>query len=89
MKKLFAILLFFTLFSVVSAQDPPKEGERAGHVGLGIKGDFSGRFFNVDGKKYFYAETTGTEWLTNPATWKIGEMPPEYISREVEVYVVN
>src|SRR3989338_1900598 len=59
---------------------PPKEGERAGHVGLGIKGDFSGRIFNVDGKKYFYAETTGTEWLTNPATWKIGEMPPEYIS---------
>ena len=67
----------------------PREGEKAGHAGVGVNGNFSGHYFNVEGKKYFYAETTGTNWLTRPAKWKIGDLPPDFNSRPVNIYIIK
>jgi len=68
---------------------PPPKGKNEGHMGIGVNGNFSGHYFNIDGKKYFYAEPTGTDWLNNKATWKIGEMPDKYVSRKANIYIVN
>jgi hypothetical protein len=55
------------------------------HVTLGVSGNFAGRYFNVNEKKYFLAETTCTQWPTRPADWKIGECPLEIISRPARI----
>jgi hypothetical protein len=63
--------------------------ENGNHVALGISGDFKGIYFEEKGKKYYYAETTGTEWLSNRAKWRIGEMPEEYTYREALIFPVK
>jgi hypothetical protein len=57
------------------------------HMAVGIVGDFTGSYYEVDGKKYHYAETAGAEWPGKRSrTWKIGEMPTE---RDATVYKVE
>ncbi|MFH1638209.1 MAG: transglutaminase-like domain-containing protein [Candidatus Woesearchaeota archaeon] len=68
---------------------PAGEGEKSGHLALGVEGDFSGHFYNIDGKKYYYAETTGTEWPRNPTGWEIGDIPKEYREKEVNLHIVK
>jgi hypothetical protein len=41
------------------------------HMAVGIGIDAYGTYWELDGTKYFYLETTGEDW-------EIGEMPPEY-----------
>jgi len=68
---------------------PPKSGEKYGHVGIGVNGNFSGSYFNIYGKKYFYAESTGTVWLNQQSNWKIGDMPPDFAAKAAEIYIIN
>ncbi len=42
------------------------------HMAVGIGIDAYGTYWELDGEKYFYLETTGEGW-------EIGEMPPEYL----------
>lgn len=58
----------------VALINPPK------HMAVGIALPYAyGRYYNHDGKKYFYLETTGQYW-------EIGEMPEEYINQSAYVY---
>ncbi|WP_336361536.1 hypothetical protein [Haladaptatus sp. ZSTT2] len=55
-----------------------------GHMALGIKGsdDISGTYYNYNGDRYYYIETTGSGW-------GVGDMPDEYRSskaRLVDLY---
>lgn len=59
------------------------------HAALGVVGNFEGTHFNVNDQKYFYAEATGTHWLNQKATWKIGQIPLNYQSKEAQVYVIK
>lgn len=65
--------------------DPNKNG----HVALGINGDFSGTYYQNEGKKYFYAEPTGTDWPEKRANWKIGDIPEEYKDEKAAIYIVE
>ncbi|MEK6857475.1 MAG: transglutaminase-like domain-containing protein [Nanoarchaeota archaeon] len=62
--------------------------QKPGHIALGVCGNFEGVYCLYKGKKYFYAESTGTDWLSKPADWKIGQVPEEYKNSKVRVYVV-
>jgi transglutaminase-like putative cysteine protease len=59
------------------------------HLALGINGNFSGRYYCVDGKKYYYAETTGTEWLRTRSNKKIGYMPSRYYPQDAQICIVK
>ena len=55
------------------------------HMAIGIKGDGSfgsGSYYELDGNKYYYIETTATGW-------GIGEIPDEYKGMEAEVLVID
>ena len=47
-------------------------------VGIALTNAY-GWYYNYNGKKYFYIETTGEGW-------QIGEMPDEYINTQVHIY---
>lgn len=50
------------------------------HMAVGIVlPTASGRYYNYNGKKYYYLETTGEGW-------QIGEMPTEYINVSANIY---
>lgn len=51
------------------------------HMGVGILGsdNISGRYFEWNGRKYFYVETTGKNW-------EIGEMPDDYINQTAQIW---
>lgn len=49
------------------------------HMAVGIGIDAYGTYWELDGTKFFYLETTGEGW-------EIGEMPPEYESGTVYIY---
>jgi hypothetical protein len=55
-----------------------------GHIGIGIWGDESveGNYYLVDGKKYFYLETTGRGW-------DLGELPEQYDGAKAKIYSLN
>jgi hypothetical protein len=53
--------------------------ELPGHMAVGISGKFSGFYYEFEGKKYFYIETTGRGW-------RIGEMPPEFTGLKANLY---
>ncbi len=67
----------------------PLEGEKSTHMAMGVVGEFKGRHYELEGRKYYYTETTGTDWLTNRSNWKIGEMPKEYGTRPAYVIVIK
>ena len=48
-----------------------------GHVAIVVNGNFQGAYYNVNGKKYFYAEATSPELLSQRSGWEIGEIPKE------------
>ncbi len=50
-------------------------GDGAGHIAIGVCGNFRGANYEVGDKKYYYAEATGTVWPFEPANWKIGQLP--------------
>jgi hypothetical protein len=49
------------------------------HMAVGIGIDAYGTYWELDGTKFFYLETTGEGW-------EIGEMPPEYESGTAYIY---
>jgi len=54
------------------------------HMAAGIadNGTYSGAYYEYNGVKYFYIETTGTGW-------EIGELPYEYYEQEATLCKVN
>ncbi|MEM3421458.1 MAG: hypothetical protein QXT02_06250 [Candidatus Hadarchaeum sp.] len=52
------------------------------HMGVGISGAFSGFYYELEGTKYFYIETTGTGW-------KIGELPAEFRGAKATLYPIE
>lgn len=74
---------------VVLVVFPSPHGSMTGHIGYAVAGDFQGAYFEVNGKKHFYAETTGTYWLTKPCLWKIGDISPDEKNMTVEIYTLH
>lgn len=56
--------------------------ELLNHMGVGISGNFSGFYYELEGKRYFYVETTGTGW-------KIGELPSEFRGTAATLYPIE
>ncbi len=52
-----------------------------GHLALGVKGKFPGFYFEHNGKRYHYSETTGSGW-------KIGEIPEIYKGIPITIYEI-
>jgi hypothetical protein len=52
-----------------------------GHLALGVQGKFPGAYFEHNGKRYFYSETTGTGW-------EIGNFPEIYRGVSVTIYEI-
>ena len=52
-----------------------------GHLALGLEGKFPGAYFEHNGKRYFYSETTGTGW-------EIGNLPEIYRGVSVTIYEI-
>ena len=54
------------------------------HIAVGLKGDQSidGTYFENDGIKYYYIETTNRGW-------RIGEIPDEYVGLPATVIVIS
>ena len=54
------------------------------HMGVGIKGEdtMPGSYFEVDGSKYFYVETTS-------AGWEIGEIPDQMKDQRAKILPLN
>ena len=52
-----------------------------GHCGIGIQGyeGMNGMYYELDGERYFYVETTA-------AGWKIGELPEQYRGPHAKLY---
>ncbi len=68
---------------------PPPPEKKSGHLALGVVGNFSGACYKVDGKNYFYTETTGTDWLNATSTWKIGQIPEAYKERKANILIIQ
>jgi hypothetical protein len=51
------------------------------HMAVGILGEagMSGTYWEHNGGKYYYIETTGSNW-------EVGELPPEYIGKTAHIY---
>jgi hypothetical protein len=49
------------------------------HMAVGIGIDAYGTYWELDGDKYFYLETTGEGW-------EIGEIPPEYVGETAFIF---
>jgi len=62
----------------------PETPDTLGHVGIGILAtdDMKGAYFEVEGKRYFYIETTDTRW-------GIGEIPDEYRGVTARIYTME
>ncbi|MBI5065794.1 hypothetical protein HZA97_06155 [Candidatus Woesearchaeota archaeon] len=60
-----------------------------GHMPLGVAGNYTGNYYEAEGKKYFYAETTGTHWAGRPSSWTIGQIPEEMKLRKARIFVVR
>ncbi len=74
---------------VVLVVFPPSPGTMTGHIGYAVAANFQGAYFEVNEKKYFYAETTGTYWLSKPSLWKIGDIFPTEKNKKVEIYTLH
>lgn len=48
------------------------------HLAIGVHGNFSGTFWQIDGRPYYYAEPGATIWPSTPARWNIGEAPETF-----------
>lgn len=73
---LFATLVKNLDYGVV-LMNPPR------HIAVGVLGnDLPGNYCTLNGKTYYYCETTGENW-------KIGELPKEYVGVNVTLYEVN
>ena len=57
----------------------PASGNNAGHMGVGVVGDFTGVYYPYEGKRYFYLETTNEGW-------KAGSIDDDYKDLEVTIY---
>lgn len=50
-----------------------------GHMAVGVKcSSCSGTYYDYNGSRYYYLETTGNNW-------KIGQIPPDYVNKEVRI----
>jgi len=58
-------------------ENVPNLPDAEGHLLLGVNGNFKGKFIEKDGKKYYFAETTGSSSISlkkKIGKWKIGEI---------------
>ncbi len=72
-KSIFLASLLVTLgYSTVVFEIPPRPGSNAGHTAVGVEAPrgVSGNFAAVNGRRYFYLETTASGW-------QLGELPPD------------
>ena len=75
---LFATLIILLEYDAVLFLIPGTVDE-PGHMAVGVAGsDLSGTNVIHNGKEYYYAETTGSDW-------GIGDIPPEYLDAVVTV----
>jgi len=76
---------------VIYLEIPPYEGSKGGHILVGVAGNFGGANVIYENKRYFLAETTGTEWPHQPAQHKIGDLPVPIWTKlkDVKVYQVK
>ena len=58
--------------------------EVPGHAAVAVKGgdSISGRYYEYNGGKYYYLETTGEGW-------PIGQIPDEFRSVEAKIFPVS
>ncbi len=68
---------------------PAEKGEDMSHVGLAVGGNFSGNYYNINEKKYYYAETTGTRELSSRSKGSIGQVPFPYTFKKAEIFVID
>ncbi|MBS3136955.1 hypothetical protein J4232_00855 [Candidatus Woesearchaeota archaeon] len=73
--------------ALLNFYSPP--GEKSGHMAVGVVGKFNGTYFPFDGRKYYYTEATGTNWLDNQAKWKVGTFPDSDKYKTAHVYVIE
>jgi hypothetical protein len=54
-----------------------------GHMAVGVKGgeDVEGSYYEYEGARYFYVETTGSGW-------EVGEIPEEYQNQKATIYAI-
>jgi len=59
----------------------PGTANESGHAAIGVAGleGVFGTYWEHEGKRYYYQETTGTGW-------KLGEVPPEYKKASADIY---
>ncbi|MCK5577071.1 MAG: hypothetical protein KAI14_02035 [Dehalococcoidales bacterium] len=59
----------------------PGTANESGHAAIGVAGleGVFGSYWEHEGKRYYYQETTGTGW-------KLGEVPPEYKKASADIY---
>jgi hypothetical protein len=78
---LLAALLQIMGYDVVLVNFPPGDDESAGHMGLGVAGDFSGVYYAYGGTNYYYLETTDK--------WELGEIDDDYRDRQATLYTLD
>jgi hypothetical protein len=77
---LLASLLDMMGYDVVILTFPGTASEE-GHCAVGVAGveGVSGAYWEYEGERYYYLETTGTGW-------KLGQIPPEYEKASANIY---
>lgn len=78
---LLAAILQLMTYDAVLVNFPPADGEDAGHMGVGVAGDFSGTYYRYEDTRYYYLETTDL--------WNLGEIDDEYRDRQASVYALD
>jgi hypothetical protein len=78
---LLAAILQLISYDAVLVNFPPADGEDAGHMGVGVAGDFSGTYYRYEDTRYYYLETTDL--------WNLGEIDDEYRDRQASVYALD
>ena len=78
---LVAAILQLMGYDAVLVNFPPADSEDAGHMGVGVAGDFSGARYTYDGTAYYYMETTDV--------WPLGEIDDEYRNRQATIYELD
>lgn len=78
---LLAAILQLMGYDAVLVNFPPTGDEDAGHMGVGVAGNFSGTYYRYDDTRYYYLETTDL--------WNLGEIDDEYRNRQATVYALD
>ena len=78
---LIGALLKLLGYEAVLVNFPALSDEEAGHMGLGVAGDYSGASYTYEDTQYYYLETTDV--------WGIGEIPDDFKTRQATLYAIE